>query len=396
MYDTSQYGASNFGMDRWDLMDYGSYNDGGFTPSGYTAYEKWVAGWITPVELTEDTEVTALKPTSEGGEAYIIYNSGNKDEFIILENRRQTGWDAAQFASGLMAMHVDYDEKVWYENTVNNDSERQRCTIFHADNSATTDTTDIMGDLYPYGGNDCLNSISMPKPLWYSKNADGRKSLGMSVTDIKKDADGTISFRFHSTPVERDAYLLLETFDDNSSQGGNDGMWTGMGGSALLTDLEGWTGVKQYAGAQCARFGTKSTPGSLTSPEFVAEKGAVLSCLAGPWSGEESTMTVSFIDSSTGTETEIGTFDITEEKWRQCEMTLDMSGKGRLKFASSMRQFLDEVRVSKPVTDGIGGVTVNGKASDRRVYSIDGRYLGDDIDSMGHGIYIVGGKKIAR
>ncbi len=396
MYDTSQYGASNFGMDRWDLMDYGSYNDGGFTPSGYTAYEKWVAGWITPVELTEDTEVTALKPTSEGGEAYIIYNSGNKDEFIILENRRQTGWDAAQFASGLMAMHVDYDEKVWYENTVNNDSERQRCTIFHADNSATTDTTDIMGDLYPYGGNDCLNSISMPKPLWYSKNADGRKSLGMSVTDIKKDADGTISFRFHSTPVERDAYLLLETFDDNSSQGGNDGMWTGMGGSALLTDLEGWTGVKQYAGAQCARFGTKSTPGSLTSPEFVAEKGAVLSCLAGPWSGEKSTMTVSFIDSSTGTETEIGTFDITEEKWRQCEMTLDVNGKGRLKFASSMRQFLDEVRVSKPVTDGIGGVTVNGKASDRRVYSIDGRYLGDDIDSMGRGLYIVGGKKIVR
>ena len=61
-----------------------------------------------------------------------------------------------------------------------------------------------------------------------------------------------------------------------------------------------------------------------------------------------------------------------------------------------MRQFLDEVRVSKPVTDGIEGVTVNGKASDRRVYSIDGRYLGDDIDSMGHGIYIVGGKKIAR
>lgn len=31
MYDTSSYGATNFGMDKWDLMDYGSYNDGGFT-----------------------------------------------------------------------------------------------------------------------------------------------------------------------------------------------------------------------------------------------------------------------------------------------------------------------------------------------------------------------------
>lgn len=396
VYDTSQYGASNFGMNVWDLMDYGSYNNGGFTPSGYTAYEKWVAGWITPVELTEDTEVSALEPTSKGGDAYIIYNSGNKDEFILLENRQQSGWDAAQPASGLMAMHVDYDEAVWNSNTVNNDEDRQRYTIFHADNSDGLDQDDLAGDLYPFEGNDCLNSISFPKPLWYTDNADGHRSLGKSVTDITLNDDGTVSFKFTATPVERENYLLLETFDDNSSQGGNDGIWSGLGGSALKSDIEGWTGVKHYAGAQCARFGTKSTPGSLTSPEFEAKEGAVLTCLVGPWSGEKSTMTVYFVDSQTGTETELGKFDIVEEKWTECEMTINVSGKGRLKFASSMRQFLDEVRVSVPVTDGIEDITGDQKASDKRVYSIDGRYLGDDIDSMGRGLYIVGGKKILK
>jgi len=397
MYDTSQYGQKNFGMDMWDLMDYGSYNNGGFTPSGYTAYEKWVAGWLKPIELTEDTQVTGLKPTSEGGQAYVIYNSGNNDEFLLLENRSQTGWDAAQLASGLMVMHVDYDAKVWYENTVNNYTDRQRCTIFHADNSDGTTPDDIAGDLYPFGDNNCLHSVSFPKPMWYTKDADGHRRLGKSLTDITLAADGTVSFGFTAKPVERDAFLLIETFDDNFSMGGNDNMWKGQGGEALATDNEGWEGVKQYAGAQCARFGTKSTPGSLVSPEFTAQQGAVLTCLAAPWSEEECTMTVSFIESQSGLETVLGTFDLVENRWKTCEMKLNVSGAGKLKFASSSRQFLDEVRVSKPVTDGIGNiVSAKDKVSDKRVYSIDGRYLGDDLSKMGRGLYIVGGRKVVK
>lgn len=397
MYDTSQYGTANFGMDKWDLMDYGSYNDGGYTPSGYTAYEKWVAGWINPIELTEDTEVDNLKALSQGGEAYIMYNSGNNDEFIILENRQQTGWDAAQLASGLMALHVDYDATVWSDNTVNNNGDRQRCTIFHADNSEGTDDEDLAGDLYPYNGNDRLNSVSYPKPLWYSADADGKKRLGKSITDITRNADGTVSFKFSSYPIERDDYLILETFDDNTSMGGNDGYWKGQGSTALSTDLEGWSGVRQYAGSHCARFGTPSTPGSLTSPEFDAADGAVLTCLAGSWSDEECTMTVSFINSQTETETVLGTFSLVGEKWTTCEVGLTFNGKGRLKFSSSSRQFLDEVKVTNPTATGIGKVVVGSMPdADKRVYSIDGRYLGTDINLMRRGLYVVDGKKVVK
>lgn len=153
MYDTMN---DNFGMKTWDLMDYGSYNGDGFIPSGYTAYEKWVAGWLTPIELKNDTVVSNVKSTFDGGDAYIIYNDNHKDEFYLLENRQLTGWDRSQYGEGLIIMHVDYDEYAWNVNSVNTIASRQRCTIFHADNSdgfmnflGGIDEDDLAGDAYP-------------------------------------------------------------------------------------------------------------------------------------------------------------------------------------------------------------------------------------------------------
>lgn len=174
----------------------------------------------------------------------------------------------------------------------------------------------------------------------------------MSVTDITSNSDGTVSFKFWSSPVEKDDYLLLETFDDNASMGGNDGYWKGQGSTKLSTSLEGREGIKQFAGSHCARFGTPSSPSSLTSPELEAVKDAVVTRLAGPWSGE-----------------------------------------GRLKFASSKRQFLDEVRVQKQETNAIGNIiSDNNSLPDTN----DGRYLGNDINALGHGMYVVGGKKVVK
>ena len=46
---------------------------------------------------------------------------------------------------------------------------------------------------------------------------------------------------------------------------------------------------------------------------------------------------------------------------------------------------------------GISGVTVDGAVKgDGRVYSLDGRYLGNDLDALQKGIYIVNGKKIVK
>ena len=52
---------------------------------------------------------------------------------------------------------------------------------------------------------------------------------------------------------------------------------------------------------------------------------------------------------------------------------------------------------SDNIYTGISSVSANaGKASDNRVFSLDGRYLGDDINAVGKGVFVQGGKKIVK
>lgn len=401
IYDANRH---NFGMSAWDLMDYGNYNGDSFVPSGYTAYEKWVAGWLTPVELTEETEVNNLKPTSEGGDAYIIYNDNHKDEFYILENRQRTGWDAAQYGDGLLIMHVDYNKIVWNNNMVNTSASRQRCTIFHADNSdgmynywGGIDADDLAGDPYPYEDNNSLSNTSTPNAILYNTNTDGSKLMNKSVYDITRNDDGTVSFKFKGedeTPVVPPTgdELFHETFNQCLGTGGNDGQWSGnVASAALVSDVAGWEGNYMYGGNKCMRIGNSKNAGIVTSPAFEAKSGAVLTLVAAPWAGDDNTLDIYFGD------TNLGTYTFEEGKWSEITIPIEATGTGSLRFVAAKRFFIDDVKVSVPTTDGIENVAIDGvKKADNRVYSIDGRYLGHDINSLGHGIYIVNGKKYVK
>lgn len=53
------YGSKSY-LGAWELMDYGNYNGNGYCPAGYSAYERWLMGWLTPTELTSATTVTDM------------------------------------------------------------------------------------------------------------------------------------------------------------------------------------------------------------------------------------------------------------------------------------------------------------------------------------------------
>lgn len=392
LYDTSY--SNNFGMYSWDLMDYGSYNNDGFTPCNYTAYEKWVAGWIEPKELSASTTVEGLKAMSDGGKAYIIYNDAHKDEFYMLENRQQTGWDSALGGSGLLVQHVDYDESVWNDNTVNNNPSRQRCTIFHADNSANNDT---YGDPYPYNRNDSLTNKSKPAATLYNRNVDGTKLMGKALTDITRNDDGTVSFSFRGNepapPVNPDENVVFnETFDKCSGTGGNDGKWSGnVASSGFKSDVEGWDGLKLYGGDKCARFGNGSTYGRAISPEITVKEGDILTFKAAPWGKDGNALAVKFADE------EITTLNMTEGQWNDFSLTMPFDGTASIVFEPEKRFFLDEVKVTRPVANGIRGISTTTSArTDNRVYSITGTYVGTDISGLKPGLYITNGKKIVK
>ena len=243
-YDITYSGE--FGMGDFDLMAGGCYGGDGFSPVGYTAYEKMVCGWTKPIVLDDDdVTVDSLLPISQGGDTYIIYNDANHNEYYLIENRQKTGWDYDYPAKGLMITHVDYDEEVWYNNIPNSiltykealewdltaGNDHQRMTLFHADNNDDkkywseyggyhTKTT-VTTDLYPYRQNDSLTTTSKPAAALFNKNADGSKLMRGAILDIRQNSDKTMSFRYRAkkpvanaiketpaTPLPRRIYTL--------------------------------------------------------------------------------------------------------------------------------------------------------------------------------------------
>lgn len=194
-YDTNTNGTY-YGMDAWDLMDYGSYSGSvdGSCPAPYTSYERMYCGWLTPKVLDDPCMVTEMPSLYESPEAYIIYNDRNPNEYYMLENRQSKGFGAYSPSHGLLILHVYFDSKVWTDNTVNNTA-IQRMTIIPADNKLSRSTNNA--DTWPgKTGNTALTDTSTPAAKLYVANIDGRKFMGKPIENIA-ESDGKISFTFN-------------------------------------------------------------------------------------------------------------------------------------------------------------------------------------------------------
>ena len=295
-YDTDYSGGQ--GMGSWDLMDQGSYNDNGFQPAGYTSYERWFAGWETPIELKDqNVEVSDMKSLQNDGEFYIIYNDNNADEFYLLENRQKDGWDASLPYAGLLIIHVDYNASAWESNGPNDTPSHQRMTVVPADGKYSYQM--YMGEKYyddaepfPYKtvtafNKDFKTSETQAKKAaqFFTKTSNGTYWMDGSVEDITQNAGGTMSFKYVIEKTEDpdpenpenpdpenpdpenpdnpdpenpdnpdpddpavvdptvvdpelpEGTLLSATFDNLKGTGGNDGQWSGAIAVKKLEDL---------------------------------------------------------------------------------------------------------------------------------------------------------------
>ena len=423
MYDTASDG-NNFGMGSWDLMDYGSYNGDGYVPAGYSGYEKMVCGWTTPIELDKPMTVNGMERLADMGQTYIIYNKGNRNEYYILENRQQIGFDKYLPGSGLLIEHVDYDKDIWEWNAVNTTNggyypegsstpsynDHQRITIFHANNIEY----DGNNATYPYASLDSLTDSSQPAATVWNANADGTYLMHCRVYGITQNADGTVAFSFgwangYATGTN-DSILFKETFDKCAGTGGNDGKFSGnIVFSVFEPDNDGWkhidglTGNYMYGAYKCAKFGDSSQPisGWVVSPAFTLQGDtAVISFRAAGWNAKADGTGLDV--SVSGTDAKLldnGNLTMKKGEWTTYSLRVKGSGRCTITFMPGKRFFLDDVMVKreKPkASTGISGVRhADGKAA-QAVYTLDGRRVGYDLRALPHGIYIVGGKKIAK
>lgn len=198
MYDTT--GGGGYGMSVFDVMDQGSYNGNGFVPCNYTAFERIYAGWVEAIELDAPATVKDMKSVSDYGRPFIMYNYKNTNEYFLMENRQNTGWDEGLYGSnGLLITHVNYVPSRWANNSVNASNQNiQCCTVVNADGSRENTQYSLQGDLYPYEVkgvtmNDEFTDDSEPAAKLYNKNSDNSYALGIPITQIKR-SKGSVSF----------------------------------------------------------------------------------------------------------------------------------------------------------------------------------------------------------
>ena len=149
-------------LNEWDIMDYGPYNNESNTPPAYSAYERFFMGWLQP-RLIVDPENVVLNDLKESNEALLISttdvhnligNDPSPTTFYMIENRQQTGWDEYLPGHGMMLTKIQYSYNRWYDNTVNNTSNKLGVDMIEA--SGKTSSLGKTTDLFPAGASQYL------------------------------------------------------------------------------------------------------------------------------------------------------------------------------------------------------------------------------------------------
>lgn len=184
--------ATFYGMGSWSLMDYGSYNDDGYTPLGYSAYDKLVMGWIDDIPEPEPGSTLTLPVFNQGtADTDVAYRLASNDpnEYYVIENRACQGWDSYMNDEGLLIYHVKFDRENWDYNWVNSANPLGMAVVC-ADNRR--DDSSESTDLFPYGDKNAFTNNTSPAATLYS----GGK-LGKPLTNIVRNAStGVVTCTF--------------------------------------------------------------------------------------------------------------------------------------------------------------------------------------------------------
>ncbi len=168
----------------YSILDYGSYNNEGLTPPNYSAYERYALDWIVPEMLVSGEH--QLVNIADSNKAYIV-KTDREQEFYLLENRQQTGWDEYIPGHGMLVWHIDFDESVFYYGYVNNTKDHQYVDLIEADNVQSSRSQ--AADPFPGTKNVTSFGFSTTPSLqsWSGLN------LGVDLTNIAEN-EGLITF----------------------------------------------------------------------------------------------------------------------------------------------------------------------------------------------------------
>jgi M6 family metalloprotease-like protein len=198
LYDTDNIGE---GAGNWCLMAGGPWMNSERTPCQMNAWCKSELGWLTYTEISGKGH-HSIKNTLDSNFAYRV-NTNDANEYFLLENRQQKGWDKYLPGKGLAIWHIDIDRADRYSlfgaNDVNTDTSVYGVGLKQADGlrhlEKGTNRGDG-GDLFPGTANKHdFTPISNPSSLLHATDINGdKKNSNIYITNITQLPDSIMEF----------------------------------------------------------------------------------------------------------------------------------------------------------------------------------------------------------
>jgi hypothetical protein len=173
-------------------MAFGSWGNGGITPTQFDAWDKALLGFLTPV-VPSGSLIDANVPRVEDNPvAYKVWSNGSpSNEFFMFEYREQTKFDSYLPGSGIVIYHVD--ENMWSndEQMCGSGSPHYLVAVEQADGECDLEyyvNRGDTGDPWPgsggtYNPNHAFNLISTPNTRDYDNSATGVSIYNIHMED---------------------------------------------------------------------------------------------------------------------------------------------------------------------------------------------------------------------
>ncbi|MBD8069426.1 M6 family metalloprotease domain-containing protein [Bacillus sp. PS06] len=227
-YDTDY---TSEGVGNYSMMSGGSWMSypnasaySGNSPTNFDPYSKIFLGWLDPIEVTPEdgVQVLTLDPVNRSQDVVKMEVPGsNGSEYFLFENIQQEGFNEGfirqgENAHGLVAWHVDENilarggqpnnAENWmnkrFQSNQTGDVKHYGLSVLQADGNYDLEkyvNRGDAGDFFKTGDKITPNSKNVHTGSYYfwkgisSTPADS----GIHVTDIKENADGSISAKFY-------------------------------------------------------------------------------------------------------------------------------------------------------------------------------------------------------
>ena len=202
-YDTDfeESGGTAVTPNSWSVMDGGCYLGYSRTPCAYSLYERNSLGFCDePPVLKEEGNYSLREVSTNEG---FILPSPNNNEYFIIENRQQIGWDSYLPGHGMLVYRVDLSNlSAWINHRVNANPNHMYYELLFAggaENYLTAYT--------PFPGQGNVTSLTNNTSPANLLTWDG-KECGFSLYHIT-ETDGVITFDLKESDVVPDIASLL-------------------------------------------------------------------------------------------------------------------------------------------------------------------------------------------